>query len=542
MPNTLTFTRSHLLLLAIAVTLTACAGKEGRIESGLTKGAEFVRQSDWDKAGVEVRNVLQIDPKNARAYLIAAQVSEGQREPKRAYGQYQKALELKPDLLQAKTGLARLYLFVGDLVRAQASVREVLAAEPANVVARTLQAAILAREGKTTEALAQAKQVMAEGKTTADTSLLVAGLHANQHEWPQALAVVEAALKSEPRHLGLLQAAMELAAANPRDDALADKAVGFFRRATAEAPKSHELWLAWARYHLGRQEVDKAEAVLRTAIKAQPEDGKRTLALVEFLQTARGVDAAEKQYLQSITDKPRDMALRFGLVNLYRGTSRPAQAQKLLQEIIDTSDDVPNVVAARTQLAAYRLAAGKRDEASALLVQVLKANPRDSAALVLRARLQMQAGNPRDAVADLRAALRDQTGASEIVQLLAQAHRSAGEPQLARDALDEAVKARPEDPTLRALLAADMADAKDFKSALNEVDAGLKAAPQATPLYDLKVQLALAQNDPALALKTLEQLKAQRPGDAIGPLRMGQFLASQKRYDAALKAYDDAAS
>ena len=534
--------RTRLLLGAVALALAACGSKEDRIESGLKKGAEFARQSDWDKAGVEVRNVLQIDPKNARAYLIAAQVSEGQREPKRAYGQYLKALELEPSLIDAKTGLARLYLFVGDLARAESSVKDVLAAEPANVVARTLQAAILAREGKAAEALALAKQVMADGKATADTSLLLAGLHANQGEWQPALAVVEAALKTEPRHLGLLQAAVELASARPQDAALADKAVGFFQRATAEAPKNQELWLAWTRYHLGRKEIDKAEAVLRNAVKAQPEDGKRTLALVEFLQSARGVDVAEKQYRQSIADKPRDMALRFGLANLYRSSNRPADAQKLLQEIIELSDDVPNVVAARTQLAAYRLAAGLRDEASSLLAQVLKANPRDSAALVLRARLQLQAGNPRDAVIDLRAALRDQPGAVEVVQLLAQAHRTAGEPQLARDALAEAVKARPEDAGLRALLAADMADAKDIKGALSEVDAGLKAAPQATRLYDLKVQLALAQNDPALALKTLEQLKLQRPGDAVGPLRMGQFLAGQKRFDAALKEYDAAAT
>ena len=532
-----------LLVAASALTLSACGSKEDRIESGLKKGAEFVRQSDWDKATVEMRNVLQIDPKNAQAYLIAARVSEGQREPRRAYSQYVKALELKPDLLDAKTGLARLYLLSGELANAETSVKDVLAADPKNAVGRTLQAALLAGQGKTAEAAAIAKDVLAAGGAVpADTSLLLAGLHANSREWPQALAVIESALKADPRNIGLLRAAVEVAAANPLDAEMASKASSFFQRATAEAPKNHDLWLAWARYHLSRKETDTAEKVMRDAIKAQPEEGKRALALMDFLLAARGADVAEKQYLASIAEKPRDMALRFGLVNLYRSANRPADAQKVLQDIIDLSDDVPNTLTARNQLAGYHLAAGKTNEAGALLAEVLKANPRDNTALVLRGRLHLLANAPRDAVADLRGALRDQPGSVEIVQLLAEAHRMAGEPQLAREALAEASKARPQDANLRALLAVELANAKEFKAAHAELDSAIKALPQATRLYELKAQMALSQKDFALAQKTLEQLKAQQPQNVAAYLRLGQLHTAQNRLDAALKEYDAAAA
>lgn len=540
---TLMPTAARLLLATLALALAACGSKEGRVESGLQKGADFVREADWDKANVEVRNVLQIDPRNARAYFIAAKVSEGQREPQRAYVQYLKAVELKPDLTDAKVGLARLYLFNGEQARADTAVKEVLAADPRHVDARTLQAALLAREGKAAEAMAIAKDVVAAGGTVpADTSLLLAGLHANQREWPKALAVLETALKADPRHLGLLQAAVELAAANPQDVAIAAKATGFYQRAAAESPKNHELWLAWARYHLSRKETDLAEKVLRDSIKAQPDDGKRRLALLDFLLSARGTEVAEKQYALSIAEKPRDMALRFGLVNLLRKSNRHAEAQKVLMDIVEVGDDAPNTLAARTQLAAYRLAAGKLDESRTLLTEVLKANPRDNAALVLSGRLHLMAGSPREAVVDLRGALRDQPGAVDIVQLLAQAHRAAGEPQLAREVLADAVKAKSDDPTLRALLAADMADAKDFKGAHAELDAAIKALPQVTRLYEVKAQLAVTQKDFALARKTLEQLKAVRPADITAYVRLGQLYSSQNKTDAALKEYDAAAA
>ena len=64
---------------AALVLLSACSSKADRLQSGLDKGAEFVRLADWDKANVEVRNVLQIDPKNAQAYFIAGQIAEGKR-------------------------------------------------------------------------------------------------------------------------------------------------------------------------------------------------------------------------------------------------------------------------------------------------------------------------------------------------------------------------------------------------------------------------------------------------------------------------------
>jgi len=531
--------RTRLLLAAVALALAACGSKEDRVDSGLKKGAAFVRQSDWDKASVELRNVLQIDPKNARAYLIAAQVSEGQREPQRAYGQYLKAVELKPDLLEAKGGLARLYLVTGDHNRADATVKDVLAADPKNALARTLQAALLAAAGDSVQAQAVAREVLASDVgAPADTSLLLAGLHANAREWPQALAVLESALAKDPKHLGLLQAAVEVAGANPQDTAMSAKAVGFFQRATEASPRNHDLWLAWTRFYLGRKETDRAEAVMRAAIQAHPEDGKRRLALLDFLVSTRGAAVAEREYLAAIKDKSRDMALRFGLANLYRSTNRPAEAQRVLAEIIDLSDDTPSLVAARAQLAGYRFAAGKTDEARALVEGVLKANPRDNAALVLRGRLHLAASNPQDAVADLRGALRDQPASPEIVQLLAQAHRAAGEPALARDVLAEAAKLRPLDVGLRTLLVADMAGAKDLVQAHAELDTAIRALPQATRLYELKSELAIAQSDFALAQKTLEQLRSQQPKEALAHVRLGQLFSRQNRFDAALKAYD----
>ena len=535
---------TRLLLLATTTfVLAACGSKEGRIESGLKKGTEFARQADWDKANVEVRNVLQIDPKNAAAYYIAAQASEAQGDTRKAYNQYAKALELQPNMTDAKARMARLLLLNDEMTLVQERLAETLREQPQHALARTLQAALLARQGKPEEALALALQVVKDTQPApTDARLLVAGLYSNKAQWPAALAMLEGGLKEDPKNQALIQAAVTLVAANPEDTNLAAKAVGFYKNAVEASPKNRDLWLGWAAYHVARKELDPAEAVLRAAIKAQPDDGKRQLALVEFLFASRGAEAAEKQFLAAIADKPRDMSLRFGLAKLYRETNRPAQSQQVLEKVLEQKEDAPSALTARTQLAAFGLAQGRLDDAQAHLAEVLKANPRDNAALVLRGRLSMMTGKPKDAVVDLRAALRDQATSVEIVQLLAQAHRMAGEPQLAREVLAEATKLKPQDMVLRGLLVADMADSKDTKAAFAELDSAIKAQPAASTLYDMKAQMALRQKDFALAQKTLEQLKAAKPKEALAYVRLGQLYTVQKKYDLALKEYDAGAA
>lgn len=530
------------LLICTALPLAAaCTSQADRLQSGLTKGEAFVRAADWDKASVEVRNVLQIDPKNAAGWYLGGQIAEGRRDVQRAYGSYLKAVELKPGFLDAKVGLARIYLLAGEVAKARTTIAEILVVDAGHTGARTLKAALLARDNDLPAAVREAKALLAEAKTPPiDTTMLLAGLYSSQGDGAAALQTVEAALQAHPKNVALLQVAAQIAAGR-NDDAGARKAADFFRQSTELTPKNSELWNTWAAFHLRRGEPEATEAVLRAAIKAQPDDSARTLALLEFLAQHRGRDMAEKAFLAAVADRPKDMALRFGLASFYRGTARPAEARRVLEEIAARGKDTPDGVRAREQLAAESLARGLVGDARARVADVLKSNPRDSAALVLRARMLMADGDARAAVLDLRAAARDDPGSPGIAGLLAQAHRRAGEPLLAREVLADAVKFKPASVELRLLLAADMADAKDWKAAEAQLDSLMKAAPLDVRVHDMKAQLALARNDAAGAAAVYAALKAIAPADPAGSLRLGRLYADQRRYDLALKEYDDAA-
>ena len=167
--------------LAIAL-LAGCGSKEDRVASGLKAGAEHVRLADWDKASVEVRNVLQMDPKNAGAYYLSAQIAESKGEIQRAFASFSKAVELQPDHVEAKVGLARVYLIANQVDKAEQTIGEVLAAHPDHFPARTSRAALLARKGDVDGAVAEAKAMLAArpGAPPIDTTMLLAGLYSSR--------------------------------------------------------------------------------------------------------------------------------------------------------------------------------------------------------------------------------------------------------------------------------------------------------------------------------------------------------------------------
>ena len=532
-------TRTIALCAALAL-LAACSSKAGRVQSGLEKGAEFVRLADYDKANVEVRNVLQIDPKNAQAFFIAGQIAENKGEFQRAFGSYMKAVELKPDHLEATVGLARIYMLAGEPEKANKAVADALALNSSDVGARTVKAALVARKGDVSAAIEQAKALISEQKSVPpETSMLLAGLYISQRDADSALGVVEAALKNHPKNLSLLQVAAQITGEST-DTATKAKAEEFFRQTTEQAPKNTALWTAWAAYLARNNQIDRSEAVLRASIKSQPDDGARRVVLLDFLSTHKGRDVAEKEFLAAIADKPKDAALRLGLVNLYRADGRAADVRRVLQETIDLGKDSPAGLAARIQLASDRLGLGKVAEARSLIGEVLTVSPRDAGALVMRGRMLLADGDARNAIIDLRAAAKDQPGSPEVAGLLAQAHRKAGEPQLAREVLVDAVKFKADNAELRLLLAADMADSKEYKEASMEIEAALKAAPTNMRVFDMKAQIALIQKDAAGAEKTFASLKTLFPKDPVGFLKLGQLYSDQKKYDAALKEYDAA--
>lgn len=529
-----------LLAAGSALVLAGCSNRGDRIDQGLRRGHEHLLAADWDKAGVESRNALQIDPNHAKAHLLEARVAEGRREATLAFQSYVRAAGIDPLLVEAHVGLARLHLLAGDLAKAREAASRAAAANPSDVGVQTVQAALAAREGDTAAAAAQARSIIAaQPSPPVDASLLLAGLQLNAGRADEAMSTLESALVAHPRSLPLLQVAAQVAAAAASTPASSRRAASLFMRAVDVAPKDTRLWNAWADHHIRRTEFDDATRVLRAAVLAQRDDPSRVLRLADLLAQRQGVDAAAIELKRAIDERPRDMTLRFGLVDLYRSAQRAADAQRVLSEIVERADTTPAGLDARVQLAEHHLAAARRDEARTLVAEVLTVRPRHGGALVLRGRMHLREGDASAAIADLRAAARDQPARPELVGLLAQAHLIDGEPQLAQAVLADAVSTDPQNADLRLLLASLLVERGDRRAAHAEIDAALLHAPGAAPrLHAFRARIQLAAGELAAAEKSLVAFRDAAPAEPAAHLQLARLLNDRGKPEAALRALE----
>ena len=71
-----TTTLKSFALLLICALLAGCGGAEGRKAKYLERSKSYIASQNFDKATIELKNVLQIDPKNGEAYYLLAQIEE----------------------------------------------------------------------------------------------------------------------------------------------------------------------------------------------------------------------------------------------------------------------------------------------------------------------------------------------------------------------------------------------------------------------------------------------------------------------------------
>ncbi|MBV8663684.1 MAG: tetratricopeptide repeat protein, partial [Hyphomicrobiales bacterium] len=525
----------------VVAALGGCSSKAERIETSLRKGNQYVQQYDWDKANVEARNVLQMDPKNAGAYLIVARIQDAKNDYRGAYGAYQKVLELNPGSVEAKLGTARLYLVAGEFDRARALIDALLAQDPSGVRAQALHAALQAGLKNRDGALAEADKILAaNAELPPDASTELAGLYFNAKLEDKAQETVDRALKVSPNDLQIVQLGATMAALSSRPDSL-QRADRLYQKATELSPHDDRLWLEWSTVYLMKtKDLDRAEGVLRSALKVDPDNAQRQVALLNFISVNRDAKTAEQAWLKAIDDHPKESNLRLALADFYKARQRPDDAIKTLQAIVDQGKDKPEGITARGRIAAILLERHQRGQALAMLNEVLKSNPRDSLALLLRGQIERDTGDAQASIIDLRAALRDRPGDVQVAALLAGAHHEAGEHQLAREVLADLVKFNPKVPTAHLLLANDMMGTGEWTAAESEVDAAIQAAPTDLEAYKKKVELHVRQNDFAGAEAEARSVVQKFPKAAGAQVLLARTLAVAGKIDAAVTAFDAA--
>src|SRR5207247_11072535 len=133
----------NIILVVVAVALVACGGPEERKAKYRMLAQEYLEACNYPKARGALRNVLKIDPKDADAYFLFAQVEEKEKNWRNAVSLYQEVVQLVPDHTGALITLAKYYLEARLTEQVVATVDKVLAKDPQHPQAKATKIQVL---------------------------------------------------------------------------------------------------------------------------------------------------------------------------------------------------------------------------------------------------------------------------------------------------------------------------------------------------------------------------------------------------------------
>lgn len=523
-------------LLWLVMGLSACGGATERKAKYLELSRTYYAQGNIEKAQVEVKNALQIDPKDAEARYLMGRVQERKQDFPAAVANYRAAIEHNPAHIQARIRLGRIYVLGNAPDLAMEMVDAALKLEPGNPDVLALRAAVRLNKGNTPGATADAQMVLQQKPGHPDATSLLAGIFSRSGHPDKAIALLEQALKLDARDITSRALLAEIYDKGGQDYQAVEQLAEIVR--IEPELLAHRLRLS--AYYQAHKQIDKAEAILHEAVAHSPEMVEAKMALIEFLGARKGHVAAEQALLKFIDEDRKAYPLRFGLarVRLSRGDIEKAAAT--YQELIEDLGTAPQGLEARTFLAKLRFAQGNLAEADRLVAEVLDKNSRDNEALLMRGTIALERQDATVAISDLRTVLKDQPQSGLVLRMLGKAHALNHEPQLALDNLRKAVEINPLDAESRLQLGQLLLRSREVDAAKVQFETVIKSdAKNLTGLESL-FRVYMLKKDYTAAAGIAQRVRSAYPDVGLGYYLNGMLNQQRKNHAASIVDFEAA--
>ena len=371
----------------------------------LERGDTYAGREQHLEEILEYRNVLRIDPANARAARQLGLLHYKLGEIGQAFPYLLKAGELAPDAHDVRLKLGTIYLLAGKTDEARREVTFVLEKEPKNL----------------------------------DGLALLAAMATTPEELDDAIRRLEAA-QVDLGDRAKLHMALGTLYSRKRDVARAERA---FQEAVAKEPKSVEAHLALGTFYVDKRDLAQAEREFKMAADIAPIGSPTRMRLSNFYFLVQRPDEA-KRILSEITQKAPDYLPAWRrLAEIALDEGNYDESLKALQPVLKKN---PSDLEGRLLQGRVRLAKHETTDAIQDFQHVLKLEPRNALAHYQLGLAQLQTtSNLQQAKAELKEATSIAPDFTEAVLLLAELNIQAGAVQPAIEDLERLI-ARP--PTI----------------------------------------------------------------------------------------------
>ena len=538
------------LLIAATLALSACKTSEEKAEDYYQSGLALLAKGDEQRAMIEFRNVFKYNGfhKAARRTYADTLVKEGKQQE--AYSQYLRLIEQYPDTVDVRVILAEIAIDTGAWEEAERHGRAAIALDPDAPDVKAIKAALDFR------AAVLADDTAAQDKVATEANTLLATLPANKiirrivignlaagPDSLRAIPIIDDGLKIDPTSLELYMIKFRIQARAGDAKGTGDT----LKRMVELFPDNVEVTSALIGWYMLQKDFDGAEAFLRK--RAGPADGPTDghLALLQFLQQARGADAAraELETLLAANQGNANAGLYGGmLASMDFEAGKQDAAIAALQAIVTTaaaSDQTRNL---KVILARMLDTTANRVGARALVEEVLAEDASNLAALKLRATWFIADDKPGDAIVDLRTALDQSPRDIEVLTLMASAYERDGNLDLAGDQLAKAVEMAGAAPTESLRYAQYLMRLGKVQVVETVLANAHQASPANPDILRAQAQYYIGQRDWVSADAAIAALKALGLKDTDSEIQQMQaaVLNGQNRIDESLALLQTAAA
>ncbi len=416
-------TLNNLLIASLVTSLIACGGAEERKAVYMEKAQRSIQSGDYDKARIELKNVLQIDPKDAEAYFQLGKVHEAKQEFRKAFANYNKAAELLPDNVEYKAKIGRFYLVLAnDVTKADEYLKEIEAIDSGNKYVRLLKAGILYKQNEKQASQSLLESLHQQYPEDVEISKFLAQQYSMQKHYDKAQKTLQATLQHAPTDTGLLSVLAQsyLLAKD------ADNAEKTLKKVIELKPESLIYRVNLARFYLNQKQDDKAEQVMLDAIAQDEDDVDRKLVYLDFVKQTKGETAAAEK-LDNFIQQKSEPKLLLAKAALQLQTGDRDGAIKTYEQIASQYSEEGAGITARVALSKLYIMQKDIDKGKQVIAEAQTIAPNDAEVNMVVAKIAIAEKDYEKAIISLRTVVKDDPENADAYLLLAQAHKANGD-------------------------------------------------------------------------------------------------------------------
>lgn len=518
--------RNGLMMMALALMfLAACSGPDEKKARFYNKAKLLLDKGELVKAGLELKNAIQIDPKFGDAHYLLGQVELRRGNFGSAYGEFGKAVELTPQNLDAQAQLGKLLMMKGEPDKARQKAELVLKADPRHAEGLLLQAGLLLADKQWSRAASRLSEMVAQGLSRPEAYLMLAAAKNGLRDARGSEQALLDGARKNPASLEIQRSLADLYAAGGRVDEAASRIKRIMELDPAN--QTYTITLAGLYWDHGR-EADARQLLTKLAA-AHPRDEELLTAVAGFYLSRRQTEAAGQLLKSGIQANPGSYRLRFALSSIYSGAGRSVEGIALLKECLalDKDPKKPLAIQTRNLLARTHFLRDESAQAEGYLAEVLKESPTNLEATYLKGRLELRKGNGAGAISAFRTLINDRPKEMEWYLLMADAHMLNKEPNLALEKLQQTEKLAPGTLPVERAFARYYVSQKSFSQGLQRLERFVANRPD-----DLEARIELADlyrlaGEPHKAEAEYATVKRRAPRHLLAYLRLAEMFASQ---------------